>query len=67
MIFCTIKFFLEHKWHTVNSDLHCLKRLSSNLDKETSLIKEIFMKADNPLHFNNSVVNEFQKGKECGN
>ena len=24
------------------------------------------MKADYPLHFINSVVNEFQKGKECG-
>ena len=25
-----------------------------------------FMKADYPLRFNNSVVNKFQKGKECG-
>ena len=24
------------------------------------------MKADYPLHFFNSVVNEFQKGKKCG-
>ena len=24
------------------------------------------MKTDYPLYFNNSVVNEFQKGKECG-
>ena len=30
------------------------------------LIKEKFMKADYPLCFINSVVNEFQKGKECG-
>ena len=30
------------------------------------MIKEKFMKADYPLRFINSVVNEFQKSKECG-
>ena len=30
------------------------------------MIKETFMKADYPLCFIKSVVNEFQKGKECG-
>ena len=34
--------------------------------REVSLIKEKFMKADYPLRFINSVVDEFQKGKECG-
>ena len=42
------------------------KRISSNFDKEISLIKEKFMKANYPLRFINSVVNEFQKGKKCG-
>ena len=40
--------------------------MSSNFDKEIALIKEKFMKADYPLCFINSVVNEFQKSKECG-
>ena len=39
--------------------------MSSNLDEEIPLIKETFMKADYPLPFVSSVVNEFQKGKEC--
>ena len=30
------------------------------------MIKEKFLKADYSLRFINSVVNEFQKGKECG-
>ena len=42
------------------------KRISSNFDEEIPLIKEKFMKADYPLRFINSVVNEFQKDKECG-
>ena len=53
------------KWNTINSDLHRSKRLSSNFDEEIPLIKEKFMKADYPLRFINSIVNEFQKGKEC--
>ena len=35
------------------------------MEEEIPLIKEKFMKADYPLRFNN-IVNEFQKGKECG-
>ena len=42
------------------------KRISQNFDEEIPLIKEKFLKADYPLRFINSVVNEFQKGKECG-
>ena len=34
--------------------------------REVSLIKEKFVKAGYPLRFINSVVDEFQKGKECG-
>ena len=55
----------RYKRNTVNGDLHRLKRISSNFDKEIPLIKEQFMKADYPFHFIDSVVNEFQKGKEC--
>ena len=54
------------KRNTINGDLHHSKRISSNFDEEIHLIKEKFMKADYPLPFINSVVNEFQKGKECG-
>ena len=54
------------KRNTINGDLHCSKRIPSNFDEEIPLTKEKFMKADYPLCFNNSVVNEFQKGKECG-
>ena len=55
-----------YKRNTINGDLHRSKRISSNFDEEIPLIKEKFMKADYPLRFINSVVNEFQKGKECG-
>ena len=40
--------------------------MSSNVDQEIPLIREKFMKADYPLRFLSSVVNEFQKSKECG-
>ena len=46
--------------------INCSIRISSNFYEEIILTKEKFMKADYPLHFINSVVNEFQKGKECG-
>ena len=49
----------------INGDLHRSKRISI-FDKEIPLIKEKFMKFDYPLGFINSAVNEFQKGKECG-
>ena len=73
IIFCSINFIglwtsktqKLYKHNTVNGDLHCSKRIASNFDEEIPLIKEKFMKADYPLHFINSVVNEFQKGKEC--
>ena len=52
----------RYKRNTINGDLH----RSSNFDEEIPLIKENFMKADHPLRFINSVVNEFRKGKECG-
>ena len=55
-----------YKWNIINGDLHYSRRISSNFRKEISLIKEKFMKTDYPLYFNNSVLNEFQKGKECG-
>ena len=56
----------RYKRNAINGDLHRSKRISSNFDEEISLIKEKFRKADYPLRFINSVVNEFQKGKECG-
>ena len=55
----------RYKRNTINGDLHRSKRTASNFDEETPLIKEKFMKADYPLRLINSVVNEFQKGKEC--
>ena len=61
----TSKTTKRYKRNTVNGDLHRSKRLSSNFDEKIPLIKEKFMKAHYPLHFINSVVNEFQKGKEC--
>ena len=50
----------------INGDPHGSKKISSNFDKETPLIKEKLVKADYPLRFINSVVNEFQNGNECG-
>ena len=56
----------RYKQNRINGDLQRSKRTSSNFNKEIPLIKEEFMKADYPLDFINSIVNEFQKGKECG-
>ena len=56
----------RYKRNTINVDLHCSKRISSNFDEEIPLIKEKFMQSAYLLHFINSVVNEFQKGKEYG-
>ena len=56
----------HYKQNTINGDLHHSKRISSNFDEKIPLIKEKFMKANYPLCFINSIVNEFQKGKECG-
>ena len=42
------------------------KKMSSNFDGEISLIKEKFMKTYYPWLFIKSIVNEFQKGKVCG-
>ena len=39
---------------------------SSFKKNQTNVEEEIPLKADYPLHFMNSIVNEFQKGKECG-
>ena len=55
----------RYKRNTINGDLHRSKRISI-FDEEIPLIKEKFMKFDYPLGFINSAVNEFQKGKECG-
>ena len=52
-----------YKRNTINDDLHPSKRISSNLDEEILLIKDNFLKADYPLPFINSVINEFRKGK----
>ena len=49
-----------YKRNTINGDLHRPKRISSNFDEEMPVIKENFMKADYPLRFIKSVVNEFQ-------
>ena len=72
---CYLQFHLyklmRKMYHMMMS--HCLpifryKKQStiSNFDEEIPLIKEKFLKADCPLRFITSVVNEFQKGKECG-
>ena len=56
----------RYKQNTINGDLHCSKRIVSNVDKEIPLIIEEFKEADSPLRFINSVINEFQKCKVSG-
>ena len=46
----------------INGDFHRSKRISSNFDKEISLIKDTLMNADDPVSFINS-VNEFKRVK----
>ena len=62
----TSKIPKRYKQNTINGDLHRSKRIKSKYDEEILLIKEKFMKADYPLRLIKSVVNEFQKSKECG-
>ena len=52
--------------HTINGDLYRSKIISSKFDEEIPLVKGKFMKDDYQLRFINSVVNEFQRGKVCG-
>ena len=59
----TCKTPKHYKRNTINGDPHRSKRIS-NFDEEIALIKETFMKADYPMHFINSVINEFRKGDE---
>ena len=56
----------RYKPNTINGNLYRSKRISWNLDKEIVLMREKFMKADYPLRFINSVINEFHKGKNYG-
>ena len=62
----TSKTSKRYERNTINGNLHRSKRISSKFDKEIPLIKEEFLKADYLLRFINSVVNEFQMGKDCG-
>ena len=50
----------DNKGNTINGDLHCSKKISSDFHKDIPLIKEKFVKADYPLCFINIIVNEFQ-------
>ena len=43
-----------YKWDTVNGDLQCSKRILSNTDKKIPLMKEMFLKSDQPFRFINS-------------
>ena len=56
----------RYKQNTINGNLHHSKRISSNFDTEIPLLKENVNKSDCTLSFINSVVNDFQTGKECG-
>ena len=62
----TFKTPKHYQRNTINDDLHRSKRILSHFDQEIPLIKEKFVKADYILRFINSVVSEFEKGKECG-
>ena len=52
-----------YKRNIINGDFYRSKRISSNFDKEISLIKDTLMNADDPLSFINSVINEFKRVK----
>ena len=57
-----------YKRNTINGNLlDRSKSITPNFDEEISLIKEKVMKTDYPWRFMNSVANDFQKCKECGN
>ena len=60
------RYEIWYEINMINGDLHLSKRILANFEKEISQIKEKFMRADCLLYFINSMVSEFQKGKECG-
>ena len=53
----TSKTLKRYTRNTINEDLHRSKRISSNFDEESPLIKEKFMKADYPVSSPVSLMN----------
>ena len=54
----------RYKRNSIKGDLHRSKRIASNFEKEIKSIRQIFIKADYPLMFLNSVINQFKNPKK---
>ena len=57
----TSKVPKRYKRNTITGDLHRSKQISSDFNKEVTLIREKFSKADYPIRFVDSVIKQFQQ------
>ena len=53
----------RYKRNAINADLHRLKTISTNFDKEIYRIRKKFLAADYPQEFVESVIRNFENGK----
>ena len=53
----------RYKRNAINADLHRLKRISTNFDKEIYRIKRKLLAADYPEKFVESVIRNFENDK----
>ena len=53
----------QYKQNAINADLHRLKQISTNFDKEIYRIKKKFLAADYPQKFVESVIRNFENDK----
>ena len=50
--------------NVIVGDLHCANKISSDLEKEISIIKAKYLKAGYPNGFIDSIINDFHQTKE---
>ena len=54
----------NYKNNVIVVDLHHANKISSNLEKEISITKAKYLKADYPSGFIGSIINDFHQTKE---
>ena len=53
-----------YKKNAIVGELHCTNKISSDLQKEISIIKAKYLKADYQKGFIDSIINDFHQTKE---
>ena len=54
----------NYKKNVIVGDFHCANKISSELEKEISIIKAKYLKAGYPNGFIDSIINDFHQTKE---